>query len=308
MGVRDLGSAATADPVVLSASLAPKVAPTLTGPVGINSAAGSSGSGLSVQHFANGTGGSGGQTYGLEVHRYDGAKTALVIHDYDNGSNGPAIWVDQTNANQLLRLNNTFNNTINPGHTGTGNFIQFMTNGADLGAIDKDMKWHVLGGTNPVAFQSDVASVGAVSINGTQAAIALQINQTGAASAMQISCNNAGAAGQYAFKMDCRDYGPLITTNAANGNALTLVLQTGFSTGIQIQNKGSAPSIDCRSASASLFTITAAGLPQWSAAANQQTTVGAAGAASALPATPTKYLKVLDSAGTTYVIPAYAAV
>lgn len=38
-----------------------------------------------------------------------------------------------------------------------------------------------------------------------------------------------------------------------------------------------------------------------------QTTVGAAGAASALPATPTKYLKVQDNSGTTYVIPAYAA-
>lgn len=37
-----------------------------------------------------------------------------------------------------------------------------------------------------------------------------------------------------------------------------------------------------------------------------QTTVGAAGAASALPATPTKYLKVQDNTGATYVIPAYA--
>ncbi len=42
-------------------------------------------------------------------------------------------------------------------------------------------------------------------------------------------------------------------------------------------------------------------------AANEQTTVGAAGGASALPATPTKFLKVTDSAGTTLVVPAYAA-
>jgi hypothetical protein len=48
------------------------------------------------------------------------------------------------------------------------------------------------------------------------------------------------------------------------------------------------------------------GTPKWNNAANAQTTVGAAGGASALPATPTKYLKVKDSAGTTYVIPAYA--
>ena len=40
---------------------------------------------------------------------------------------------------------------------------------------------------------------------------------------------------------------------------------------------------------------------------NEQTTVGAAGAASALPATPSKYFKFLDSAGTAYVIPGYLA-
>jgi len=47
--------------------------------------------------------------------------------------------------------------------------------------------------------------------------------------------------------------------------------------------------------------------PKWESATLAQTTVGAAGGASALPATPTKYLKVQDSAGTTLVIPAYAA-
>lgn len=56
-----------------------------------------------------------------------------------------------------------------------------------------------------------------------------------------------------------------------------------------------------------LFSFTAAGLPRWNPAANQQTTVGAAGGGSALPATPVKYLKVVDSAGTTLVIPAYNA-
>jgi hypothetical protein len=35
--------------------------------------------------------------------------------------------------------------------------------------------------------------------------------------------------------------------------------------------------------------------------------VGAAGGASALPATPTKYGKFIDDAGTTYVFPLYAA-
>jgi hypothetical protein len=55
-----------------------------------------------------------------------------------------------------------------------------------------------------------------------------------------------------------------------------------------------------------LWVVDGAGQPRWVAAGNQQTTVGAAGGASALPATPTKYLKVKDSAGTVLVVPAYA--
>ena len=59
-------------------------------------------------------------------------------------------------------------------------------------------------------------------------------------------------------------------------------------------------------ADALLGGITSAGMLKF-VAANQQTTVGAAGGASALPATPTRYFKVKDDAGTTLVIPAYAA-
>lgn len=58
---------------------------------------------------------------------------------------------------------------------------------------------------------------------------------------------------------------------------------------------------------AQLWTIGAAGHPKWASATLAQTTVGVAGAASALPATPTKYLQVRDSAGTLLVIPAYLA-
>lgn len=55
------------------------------------------------------------------------------------------------------------------------------------------------------------------------------------------------------------------------------------------------------------MAVSAAGLLRWAASGLEQTTVGAAGGASALPLTPTKYLKVVDSAGTTLVVPAYAA-
>lgn len=57
---------------------------------------------------------------------------------------------------------------------------------------------------------------------------------------------------------------------------------------------------------AALFAINAFGIPKWRDI-NTQTTVGAAGSASALPARPAKYLKVTDNTGATLVIPAYTA-
>lgn len=56
--------------------------------------------------------------------------------------------------------------------------------------------------------------------------------------------------------------------------------------------------------SATAFQIRAGKLQNVSAA-NEQTTVGAAGGASALPATPVKYLQILDSGTTTLVVPLY---
>jgi len=55
------------------------------------------------------------------------------------------------------------------------------------------------------------------------------------------------------------------------------------------------------------FSLGATGIPRWNDAGIQQTTVGPAGAATAPPATPTKWLRVSDSAGTSLVIPAYLA-
>lgn len=46
---------------------------------------------------------------------------------------------------------------------------------------------------------------------------------------------------------------------------------------------------------------------KWGSASGKQATVGPAGAAAALPATPATFLKVTDSANTALVIPAYAA-
>lgn len=59
-------------------------------------------------------------------------------------------------------------------------------------------------------------------------------------------------------------------------------------------------------ASDKLWAIDKDGKPVWHSS-NAQTTVGAAGGASALPLLPSKYFKVIGDDGATYVIPAYAA-
>lgn len=61
-----------------------------------------------------------------------------------------------------------------------------------------------------------------------------------------------------------------------------------------------------RTNAALVMQVDAAGKFKWPASL-EQTTVGAAGGASAPPATPTKWIKIVDSAGTELVVPAYAA-
>lgn len=84
---------------------------------------------------------------------------------------------------------------------------------------------------------------------------------------------------------------------------------TGVSALILTPAAGSTvPTLRIRnSSSVTQMEFTPAGLLKWSVADNVQTTVGGAGAASAPPATPSKYLKVVGDDGVTYVIPAYLA-
>lgn len=72
---------------------------------------------------------------------------------------------------------------------------------------------------------------------------------------------------------------------------------------VEIRDSAAATQLDVDNAGRIRWALA----PRWNAAGIEQTTVGTAGGASAPPATPTKYLKVVDSAGTTLVIPAYAA-
>lgn len=54
------------------------------------------------------------------------------------------------------------------------------------------------------------------------------------------------------------------------------------------------------------WSISNSGVPKWGNG-NGQSGVGAAGAATALPSSPSRYLKVIGDDGNPYVLPAYAA-
>lgn len=153
-------------------------------------------------------------------------------------------------------------------------------------------------GTNGTEFQMDHA--------GTSAVLKLQTNSTTQASLLLNSQNllrifrisTSGCAFSFG---GTNENSQTMLVDAKNRGTVTDPVLTirgmASQSGVLLRVQDSTPT--------TLWSVTAAGLPKWDAAGNQQTTVGAAGAGSALPATPVKYLKVVDSAGTTLVIPAY---
>lgn len=90
---------------------------------------------------------------------------------------------------------------------------------------------------------------------------------------------------------------PVLGVVAINASSPTIGVQAAASqTGSFIELYNSAGAFN--------WGVDPSGAPKWGSGVIQ-TTVGVAGGASALPATPTKYFKVKDNAGTTYVVPAY---
>jgi hypothetical protein len=121
------------------------------------------------------------------------------------------------------------------------------------------------------------------------ATVLANVNSAGAAKFQRLGIGSAAIPSLSAANIQALAAGQnaLIVKGAGSQTADILSIQTGG--GVQF------------------FGVTAAGLPKWSDASTVQTTVGAAGAAASLPAKPTKFLKVVDEAGTTLVVPAYAA-
>jgi hypothetical protein len=116
----------------------------------------------------------------------------------------------------------------------------------------------------------------------------------------------SGAYARYGFVVA----GPAVATGDCDANDFTGTSATGYSVAEYRLYSLDTPAVTVtntvlRDVDGVISEDGASGSIRWTSSSEQQTTVGAAGGASALPATPTKYIKVTVD-GTQYVIPAYA--
>ena len=162
-------------------------------------------------------------------------------------------------------------------------------------------------------FYAAMGTIGAGSTISNQYAFNASASVTGASNNYGFFGNIAAAANSYNFYAQgtAVNYfagrtgvGILLTTSAQFGvtNVQSATDVTFISRNFAAQTAESWAIQN--SAGSNVFAVTAAGLMQY-ISSNTAATVGAAGGASALPATPTGYLKI-DIAGTNYKVPYYA--
>lgn len=103
--------------------------------------------------------------------------------------------------------------------------------------------------------------------------------------------------------------GSKVTGYASDGVSERVVLDSGDAPAERIKSStlGSGKHLSFTNFGADVFSINATGRLRFANASNSQTTIGAAGGAAALPATPVRYLLVEDATGTTVAIPAYTS-
>ncbi|WP_296936016.1 phage tail protein [uncultured Marinobacter sp.] len=304
-------------------------APRLNKPNVFQDSVGEARSLIDIEHNADGSGSGNNQTYGLDVHNNPGARSGIVGHQYSNV--GPFMWLDNTDNQPMVRINNTSNPTRNPNGPATaqGDFLELMTNLATRMRLRHDYVWEMANavftvvGTNSKGMSVQTPAPNANSTlevirqHAANAGIALDVKnsggtgikltQTGPGIPMQISAATLDSDGFYAGQVFGWDFGLNITTEEDGGNTV-FIDKKGLSSSpvVVIRNRGTGYGLTVEDAGGNdLFSIDSSGKPAWRTASNVQATVGSAGAAAALPASPSKYLKVVAEDGQVYVIPAF---
>ena len=174
--------------------------------------------GISVEHYAD-TGGS----YGVDIHQYQGAKNAFVVHCYsdENGAVAGAVaaQIDHTRHGNILVLKNAENPVTSPGTRGTANFLSFIgyggspqTTAKELGALTHQLAFISYDPLYPYTF-----SGGLVVVAGTGHAQALK--STSALDAL------------YAGEFYGTEKGIFVSTTKANSGFNLSVVKNGTGSG-----------------------------------------------------------------------------
>lgn len=227
-----------------------------------------SNSGQLLKVWHNGAGAA--DAYAVDIQNFDGAASAMVIHQYSDASGSAGLQIDSTRSRPIVVLKNAENATYSPGTQGTSDFFDLWGvpspgTSSRYGKLDKDLKFHASRVGTPWTFTADVAEV-ALQVTQTQAAIGLQITQSGAAQAFTVAQSGAsvcftvtctsGAAGYYLANFTGYNYGPNVTTSANGGDTLTVTKNgTGNGTAMVLTNKGTGTTLDVKNASASIFQV-----------------------------------------------------
>lgn len=270
---------------------------------------------INIQHNANGALDGTKYPYGLEIHNNDGAKPAIVIHQYSN--NGPAFQIDNTDNQVGIVVNNTQNLVRNPDGDGTGDFVKFQDHGVEVikwattNVITSNRSLVLLNNTaGPILYPQTVTA--GIDVLKLRTGGGNYITLTDGTLTHTLSKDMVWNLGAKTFTLLNNNTGQKIldlqTASDLVGMRILSSAATATQPALDIDRRGSASrALLVRNNTANQFGVDVNGIPEWLAASNAQTTVGAAGGASAPPATPTKWLKVKDPSGTVGVIPWYAA-
>jgi hypothetical protein len=236
--------------------------------------------GISVEHYAD-TGGS----YGVDIHQYQGAKSAFVVHCYsdENGAvaGSVAAQIDHTRSGSILTLKNARNAVTSPGTTGTASFLQM------IGYPDTSVSL----ATPPVALAQwnyqNVLLCPEVNWPFTVTGYGTVINSFSGGTGLTV---NHLTPATYGLTVNGKQYGAAINIDSDGGAGLFIAkTSAGLGSGLVIQNEGTGSSIVGISGGSTKYYLTKDG----DFYVNSAKVLGAQGAAItngayAAGATPTK--------------------
>ena len=140
--------------------------------------------------------------------------------------------------------------------------------------------------------------------NTSDTAQIVRANTTNSGNALNIE--NSGGTG-----LKVNQSGPGVAVSISSNQSSNVVTvnknATGAGDALIVTNEGDGFSLLTKKAGSITFAIDSLGLPRWGSSNGQQT-VGSSGTASAPPASPEVYLKLIGPNGVIYVVPAYKSI